>query len=230
MGLAEVELPPDNPEAFAQRGFLTTQVDSLVSWARTGSLWPMTFGLACCAVEMMHAGASRYDLDRFGVVGPSHLDQADARPVADNLYPRVRGLLEDVHHVFQPRLLNARLGEVDVDDHLQNLGFLYAGNGFWRLAPAFDLNPFPDKDRESKTWLTLDTGPIDSARMLLEQAAYFGLQAQDARRVLGEVAQAVAGWRDVAVTAEVGLKAAELDAFAAAFEHEQLDEARRLAA
>ena len=53
---------------FAQRGFLTTQLDSLVTWARTGSLWPMTFGLACCAVEMMHAGASRYDLDRFGVV------------------------------------------------------------------------------------------------------------------------------------------------------------------
>jgi NADH-quinone oxidoreductase subunit B len=39
-------------------------VDNVLNWARTGSLWPMTFGLACCAVEMMHAGASRYDLDR----------------------------------------------------------------------------------------------------------------------------------------------------------------------
>ena len=38
--------------------------------------------------------------------------------------------------------------------HLQNHGFLYAGRGQWRLAPAFDLNPFPDKDRELKTWLT----------------------------------------------------------------------------
>mgnify|MGYP003346908158 FL=1 len=51
-----------------QRGFLTTTVDNLVNWARTGSMWPMTFGLACCAVEMMHAGASRYDLDRKSVV------------------------------------------------------------------------------------------------------------------------------------------------------------------
>jgi NADH-quinone oxidoreductase subunit B len=53
---------------FAERGFVTTSVDTVMNWARTGSLWPMTFGLACCAVEMMHAGASRYDLDRFGVV------------------------------------------------------------------------------------------------------------------------------------------------------------------
>jgi len=43
-------------------------VDSVVNWARTGAMWPMTFGLACCAVEMMHAGASRYDLDRFGII------------------------------------------------------------------------------------------------------------------------------------------------------------------
>jgi NADH-quinone oxidoreductase subunit B len=68
LGLAELELPPDNPEAFAQRGFLTTQVDSLVSWARTGSLWPLTLALACCAVSMRSAGASRESLARFRLV------------------------------------------------------------------------------------------------------------------------------------------------------------------
>ncbi len=52
-------------EGVLNQGFVTTQIDKLVNWTRTGSLWPMTFGLACCAVEMMHAGASRYDLDRF---------------------------------------------------------------------------------------------------------------------------------------------------------------------
>ncbi|NNF41077.1 MAG: NADH-quinone oxidoreductase subunit B, partial [Woeseiaceae bacterium] len=48
-----------------EKGFVVTSVDNVLNWARTGSLWPMTFGLACCAVEMMQAGAARYDLDRF---------------------------------------------------------------------------------------------------------------------------------------------------------------------
>ena len=52
-----------------QISYVVSKIDQLVNWARKGSMWPMTFGLACCAVEMMHCGASRYDLDRFGIMG-----------------------------------------------------------------------------------------------------------------------------------------------------------------
>jgi NADH:ubiquinone oxidoreductase subunit B-like Fe-S oxidoreductase len=55
-------------EGVLKEGFVTTSVDKLINWSKTGSLWPMTFGLACCAVEMMHAGAARYDIDRFGML------------------------------------------------------------------------------------------------------------------------------------------------------------------
>src|SRR5471032_3035472 len=55
-------------EGVLNEGFITTSADKLINWARTGSMFPMTFGLACCAVEMMHVGAARYDMDRFGVV------------------------------------------------------------------------------------------------------------------------------------------------------------------
>ncbi len=50
----------------AERNFLVTSVDQVVDWARKSSLWPMTFGLACCAIEMMAAGAGRFDIARFG--------------------------------------------------------------------------------------------------------------------------------------------------------------------
>src|SRR5450756_2696780 len=84
-------------EIYAQRGFVTAQLDSLVNWARTGSLWPMTFGLACCAVEMMHAGASRYDLDRFGVVFRPSPRQSDVMIVAGTLVNKMAPALRRVY-------------------------------------------------------------------------------------------------------------------------------------
>lgn len=53
-------------EARIEENVFTTTVEQAINWARQSSIWPMTFGLACCAIEMMAAGASRYDMDRFG--------------------------------------------------------------------------------------------------------------------------------------------------------------------
>jgi len=75
-------------EGVLQEGFVTTTADKLINYMRTGSMWPMTFGLACCAVEMIHAGCSRYDLDRFGIVfrgSPRQSDVMIVRKVYDQM-------------------------------------------------------------------------------------------------------------------------------------------------
>ncbi|RJG02610.1 type II toxin-antitoxin system HipA family toxin [Noviherbaspirillum sedimenti] len=116
----------------------------------------------------------------------------------------------------------------NTDDHLQNHGFLYAGEGQWKLAPSFDVNPMPGKLRESKTWLSEDTGPIESVQMLLDAAPYFSLTTAEAHDVLAGVLAVVEDWKKVALSDEVGLTAPELTAFEDAFEHEVTEQARRL--
>jgi serine/threonine-protein kinase HipA len=115
----------------------------------------------------------------------------------------------------------------NVDDHLNNHGFLHVGHGQWRLAPAFDLNPFPDKGRDPKTWLTEETGPTGKIEDALRAASYFHLTDEGALRILGEVHSAVSRWRQVARTAVVGMSAAESEAFEPAFEHEETRSAKR---
>ena len=79
------------------KGFVTARLDDLMNWARTGSMWPVTFGLACCAIEMMQAGASRYDLDRFGVVFRPSPRQSDVMIVAGTLTNKMSAPLRKVY-------------------------------------------------------------------------------------------------------------------------------------
>ena len=87
-----------------EKGFVTTSLDSVINWGRTGSMWPMTFGLACCAVEMMQAGASRYDLDRFGIVFRPSPRQSDVMIVAGTLCNKMAPALRKVYdQMAEPR-------------------------------------------------------------------------------------------------------------------------------
>jgi serine/threonine-protein kinase HipA len=125
---------------------------------------------------------------------------------------------DDLRELWRRLVINFLI--TNVDDHLWNVGFLYAGDGKWRLAPAFDVNPFPDKARESKTWLSEASGPITSLEQLLIEAPYFGLARAEAEQAAGAIALKLAHWRQIAESEDVGLNGAELAEFAPAFEHD----------
>lgn len=80
--------------------YVVTPLNAVVSWARQGSFWPLTFGLACCALEMMQATVSRYDFDRFGIIFRPTPRQADlvlvAGTVTNKVAPAVRRLYEQI--------------------------------------------------------------------------------------------------------------------------------------
>ncbi|MDR0273808.1 MAG: type II toxin-antitoxin system HipA family toxin [Burkholderiaceae bacterium] len=141
--------------------------------------------------------------------------------VADAIRAHGHAPTQDAQQLWRRLVFNLLI--TNVDDHLQNHGFLHVAHGQWRLAPAFDINPFPDKERESKTWLSEQDGPITDVRMLLARAPYFALDKKQALTALGEVHAAVRNWRQAALGPQVGLRADELDGFAPAFEHEQMD-------
>jgi NADH-quinone oxidoreductase subunit B len=84
-------------EHLKEKGFLLTSADALFDWARTGSMWPMTFGLACCAVEMIHGYMSRYDLDRFGIIPRPSPRQSDVMIVAGTLTNKMAPALRRVY-------------------------------------------------------------------------------------------------------------------------------------
>lgn len=76
---------------------ITTSLDKLVNWSRSRSLWPMTFGLACCAIEMMATGAARFDLDRFGIIFRASPRQADCIIIAGTVTKKMMPVIQTVY-------------------------------------------------------------------------------------------------------------------------------------
>ena len=84
-------------EEVQNKGFVLAKLDDLMAWARTGSMWPMTFGLACCGIEMIHAYMSRYDLDRFGMMPRPSPRQSDVMIVAGTLTNKMAPALRQLY-------------------------------------------------------------------------------------------------------------------------------------
>lgn len=76
---------------------ITASIDGIINWARKSSIWPVTFGLACCAIEMMAAGASKYDLDRLGVIFRATPRQSDLMIVAGTVTRKMAPVVRKVY-------------------------------------------------------------------------------------------------------------------------------------
>ena len=91
-------------DQLADKGFITAAADDLITWARTGSLMWMTFGLACCAVEMMQASMPRYDLERYGFAPRASPRQSDVMIVAGTLTNKMAPAFRKVYdQMAEPR-------------------------------------------------------------------------------------------------------------------------------
>jgi serine/threonine-protein kinase HipA len=113
----------------------------------------------------------------------------------------------------------------NVDDHLHNHGFLHANHGQWRLAPGFDINPFPDRVRELKTWISEEAGPEATVEALLSVLPYFRISRGRANEILRRIERALSQWRKMGLA--LGMTNLELDQFADAFEHPEREAARQ---
>lgn len=128
----------------------------------------------------------------------------------------------DTTELFRRMVFNILIS--NVDDHLRNHGFLLQGKDGWALSPAYDLNPTPQDIR--KRILTTSISPNEatcSLDLALGQIGYFNLKENTAVKIIGEVAQAVTNWREVA--AQNNQTRSQIDRMSSAFEHGDLREA-----
>ncbi|UOF91576.1 NADH-quinone oxidoreductase subunit B [Fodinisporobacter ferrooxydans] len=97
--LPKIEYEGFTPEESRQlqQNVLVGKLEQVKAWARSNSLWPLTFGLACCAIEMMGTGASHYDLDRFGIVFRASPRQSDVMIVAGTVTKKMGPLLRRLY-------------------------------------------------------------------------------------------------------------------------------------
>ncbi len=146
------------------------------------------------------------------------LDDGDAAPytdIAECIRMYSSAPTEDLNELWRRVVFSVKIG--NLDDHLRNHGFLYNGDGKWRLSPAYDLNPVPveEKARELTTWIS-EEGPEADIGLALRAAPRFALKEDQAAEIVSEIVDALQGWRDIA--RKLGMTAADTDAYATAID------------
>jgi serine/threonine-protein kinase HipA len=161
-------------------------------------------------------------LSAMSMLGARDNQQRSYLEMADALRRYGASAKRDLEALWRRIVFNVLIS--NTDDHLRNHGFLYVGADGWQLSPAYDLNPVPTdvKPRILTTAVNEDDGTA-SLELAMSVAAYFDVDAARAKKIAKEVAQAVTKWRTAA--AKAGVKDAEVNRVASAFEHTDLKKA-----
>lgn len=162
-----------------------------------------------------HAGKRLMYLSAKSLLQASRVRQYTYVDIADCLRIYSSQAAADMRELWRRMVFNILIN--NVDDHLNNHGFLHCSGEQWTLAPAFDLNPFPDKERALKTWISEQAGDAASLTEAMKVVPHFGLNKRSAMAILEEVKAAVSKWRRVAQT--IGMSTTDMERFAPAFEH-----------
>ena len=162
-------------------------------------------------------------LSAMSLIGAAGREAHSYLEIADALRQHGARTRQDLAQLWRRIVFNVLIS--NTDDHLRNHGFLYADHRGWCLSPAYDLNPIPAdvRPRVLSTSIGFDD-PAASLDLALETAGSYGLDAAAARRIAGEVGDAVATWRETA--GELGATHRDIDRLASAFEHDDLAAAR----
>jgi serine/threonine-protein kinase HipA len=161
-------------------------------------------------------------LSAMSLLGTSDHETHSYLEIADALRQCSAAPSEDLVELWRRMVFSILIS--NVDDHLRNHGLLWEGPAGWRLAPAYDLNPTPTDIRPRVLSLAVDDQDhTASLELAFQVAEYFGIDDKTAHRIANEVGQAVASWRKEAQ--RLGIRGAEIDRMASAFEHADLRQA-----
>ena len=164
-------------------------------------------------------------LSAMSMLGATDREPRSYPEIADALRRHGAAATQDLHQLWRRIVFNVLIS--NTDDHLRNHGCLYEDHRGWRLSPAYDLNPVPVDIRPRVLSTSIDADdPTASLDLALETVEFYRLGLNDARAITKEVARAIAQWR--AVARGLGAVRRDIDRMASAFEHADLDAARRL--